>query len=72
MSTDIRNGKSQVMYLGRRYSIIFERIEADFNGSNIYYQIMCNDEPSEPLITVHSSLVTILPYKFGQEPDIVY
>lgn len=72
MSTDIRGGKPQVMYLGQRYSIIFEKIEANFNGSDIYYQIMCNDEPSQPLITVHSSLVTILPYKFGQEPDLVY
>lgn len=72
MSTDIRDGKPQVMYMGEKWAIIFEKADVSGDTSDIFYDIMSTVDDTLPMITVHSSQVEILPEKCGQEPDIVY
>ena len=72
MSTDIRDGKSQVMYLGEKWVLVFEKTDPSGDTSDVFYDIMNATDPSLPMISVHSSKLEILPEKFGQEPDIVY
>jgi hypothetical protein len=72
LSTDIRDGKSQVMYMGEKWAIIFEKADVSGDTSDIFYDLMHTVDPSLPMITVHSSKLEILPEKYGQEPDIVY
>ena len=72
MSTDIRDGKPQGMYMGEKWAIIFEKADVSGDTSDIFYDLMSTVDDTLPMITVHSSRVEILPEKCGQEPDIVY
>lgn len=72
MSTDIRFNKPQVMYMGEKWAIIFEKANVSSDTSDVFYDIMSTVDDTLPMITVHSSQVEILPERCGEEPNVLY
>jgi len=72
LSIDPRVGKSQVMYLGEKWTIWFVRIDSDGETTDTFYQLMNDADHGLPMVTVHSSQVEILPEKYGEESNVIY
>jgi hypothetical protein len=72
LSIDPRVGKSQVMYLGEKWTIWFVRIDSDGETTNTFYQLMNDNDQGRPMVTVRSDTVEILPEKYGEESNVIY